>query len=454
MAKAPTTAVPLDPLTELQKSFCIIDIAGEIRYADRRQIAGVLNGSNTTDVGLYKKPDADWKMQRELETYPVSCKAKMIIDQFRVDPKTLVYDAIAFSPHPLPPTTLNYWSPSPIVPIKGDWNPIAKFLRNVICARDQTLFLYLVCFLAHMLQKPGEKPGIMLVFLGGEGVGKGTFFQLLRSIWPRTTLQVADIDHVTGGFNAVLERKYIVCMDEAIFSGDRKALDRLKSLVTEPRITIEQKFQPRREIESCHRFFAASNHDHFASVATDDRRFVFFRVPDHRKGDHLYFSAVHAAVNDPDVIAAMVHALQNLDISSFNVRQRPKTAAHTDQKLRSLTGFDRYWADVLKTADLSAGAPDTIPKDWTVGTFVSTKKLRVGCKAHHTHTRNFATLRDFDVNGALRKWCPSAVYGRPLINGVQERGYHLPSLAEARQSFEHAIGGKVDWGDDTEVSDE
>ena len=243
-------------------------------------------------------------------------------------------------------------------------------------------------------------------------------------------------------------------MDEAIFSGDRKALDRLKSLVTEPQITIEQKYQPRREIASCHRFFAASNHDHFASVAPDDRRFVFFRVPNHRKGDHAYFSALHAAVQDPDVIAAMVYDLQNLDISSFNVRQRPKTLAHTDQKLRSLNGFDRYWADVLKTADLSAGAPDTVSKDWTVGTFVSTKKLHAGCMAHNKNGRTFSSLRDFDVSGALKKWCPSAVYGRPLISGVQERGYHLPPLSVARQSFELAIGGKVDWGDDTEVAEE
>ena len=52
---------------------------------------------------------------------------------------------------------------------------------------------------------------------------------------------VSDIEHVIGGFNASLERNYAVCMDEALFRGQKKAMERLKSFVTEPTITIEHK---------------------------------------------------------------------------------------------------------------------------------------------------------------------------------------------------------------------
>lgn len=87
-----------------------------------------------------------------------------------------------------------------------------------------------------------------------------------------TTLQVAKIDQVVGKFTSALERNYIICMDEALFAGDRAAIDNLKSIVTEQYLHIEQKFQPSRSIESVHRLFAASNHDHFAHVESDDRR--------------------------------------------------------------------------------------------------------------------------------------------------------------------------------------
>ncbi len=174
-------------------------------------------------------------------------------------------------------------------------------------------YSYLLRYLAHMLQRPWEKPGIMIVHLGGQGTGKGTFFRILRAIWGRTALQVSDIQEVIGHFNAVLERNFIVFMNEAIFSGDKKALDRLKSLITEPACRVEQKYQPARTIDSYHRFFAASNHDHFARVEQDDRRFVFLRVPDGAKGNHQFFSQLSNAIDDPAVIDALVYELMNCE---------------------------------------------------------------------------------------------------------------------------------------------
>ena len=75
-----------------------------------------------------------------------------------------------------------------------------------------------------------------------------------------------------------MERSFIINMDKPQLSGDRKSMDRLKSIITEPTITIEQKYQPRRTIQSLHRFFATSNHDHFGNIELDDRRFVFLRI--------------------------------------------------------------------------------------------------------------------------------------------------------------------------------
>ena len=86
-----------------------------------------------------------------------------------------------------------------------------------------------------------------------------------------------------GRFNAALERNYVICMDEALFAGDKKSLNQLKSVVTEPEIRIEQKYQPPRTIRSYQRFFAATNHEHFAHMEHDDRRFLFLRVSDVQK---------------------------------------------------------------------------------------------------------------------------------------------------------------------------
>ena len=342
-------SAPIDPLTEVQKAFCMFCFDSQLRIGVRKEIADIMAGQRDADINMYKLAEGKILMRAHLETLPISCVSKKVAEEFPVNPRTLRYDEVAFTPTATPKTTLNYWVPPNVEPVAGDWSVIETFLLNIICDRDRTLFDYLIKFLAHMWQKPEEKPGILIVLLGGQGSGKGTLFNLLQSIWSRTTLHVSDVEHVTGGFNGAMERNYIVNMDEALFSGDRRSMDRLKSMITEPKITIEQKYQPRRTIQSLHRFFAASNHDHFGNIELDDRRFVFLRVSDKRKGNHDYFDELYAAINDPVQLGAFVHKLATLDITDFNSRAKPNTSELLEQKLQSLRGFARYWYEVLST---------------------------------------------------------------------------------------------------------
>ena len=264
-------------------------------------------------------------------------------------PDTLRYEQTSFSPKACPSNTLNYWVPPIIKPESGDCREIIHFLKTVICRRNRAVFMYLIMYLAHMWQKPEEKPGVAIVLLGGQGTGKGTFFQLLANIWTRTTLQVSSVEHIVGGFNAAMERSFIINMDEALFSGDRKSMDRLKSMITQPTITIEQKYQPRRTIQSIHRFFAAFNHDHFGNIELDDRRFVCLRISEEVKGNFDYFNSLYEAINDTSQLGAFVNLLATTDITDFNIRAKPNTSELLEQKLQSLTGFARYWNDVLSS---------------------------------------------------------------------------------------------------------
>ena len=73
-----------------------------------------------------------------------------------------------------------------IKPTQGDWSRIRTHLYEVICDGDIELFEYLLDYVAHMLQRPEEKPGVMVVLLGSQGTGKGLFFQILQRVWGRT----------------------------------------------------------------------------------------------------------------------------------------------------------------------------------------------------------------------------------------------------------------------------
>jgi len=441
------TAVSTSGLSALQAAYALYRSGGEFYVVELQKLAEVKTGK-CTEVEFFKKQSAEILLKRFLEDQAIACELKLTISQFWTNPSTQVFNATAFSPLPQPASTINYWIEPTAKPRAGNCDILKAFLLNIICAGSQVAYSYLLRYLAHMLQRPWEKPGIMIVLLGGQGTGKGTFFRILRAIWGRTALQVSDIQEVIGHFNAVLERHYVIWMDEAIFSGDKKALDRLKSLITEPTCRVEQKYQPARTIDSYHRFFAASNHDHFAHVEQDDRRFVFLRVSDDAKGNHQFFSQISKAINDPVVIDALVYELMNLDISQFNIRQKPQTPEQVLQKLRSLEGFSRFWFEVLTSCSLT-GRSEALSL-WVGTTFIPTLTLINNYMSFNRRADWYRTVQQDDLIREFKRLCPSATYKRHQDKHQgQRRGWRLPDLATARHEFETFIGGSVKWLEDT-----
>lgn len=431
-------------LVELQKHFCLINLNGEYRILDRLEVENILSGKSTGEISFYKKQDGELSMRRYLENLSIPCEVGKTIKDFWSNPSTHLYKSIAFSPIEKGSDVLNYWVGSTIKPKQGNWDSIQEFLFIVICNGHEETFKYLYFYLAHMLQKPNDKPGIIIVMLGQQGVGKGFCLSLLRSIWSKSTLQVSDVENVLGNFNSQLERNYVVCMDEAIFSGDKKSMERLKSLITEKVCRIEQKYQPARTIESCHRFFAASNSDHFANIERDDRRFLFLRVSSVRQGDTQYFEKLFRDINDESKLGAMVYDLMNLDISKFDIRKRPKTKEHTEQVLQSLSGFDRYWFQVLQIGSFDTKYPKN--SRWTEPKFVSSKSMAKYYLEFNKNAERYSPFQSHVIKKTMEKFCTSSQQDRKQEDNVQERGWSLPGIAIARQEFEKAIGNPVDWG--------
>lgn len=434
------------PLKMLQANYALYQGGGEIYVVSNTQLRNYRD-SGQSPPQFIRRNAAEILMRRDLEMLPFSFKPIEVIRQFYPDPGTHVYVESAFSPLVEPPTVLNLWRPPVIEPKKGDWRLIRSHLFDVICDRNRRHFSYLLRFMAHMLQRPEEKPGVMLVLLGAQGTGKGAFFQLLERIWSRSVYRVDDVDRGLGKFNAGLGQAYVVILDEALFVGDRRSQDRMKSLITEPYISIEEKHQPIRVIRSFHRFVAASNHEHFAQVDDDDRRNFILRVSSRYKQNEGYFARLFNQIHSDDAVAAFMYALLNVDLNGFNARQAPKTAEHAEQRMLSLARFERYWFQLLWSGEFSG--LDSYEREWAGEVFVSTSDLELAATKSDSAANRYRPITPQEVAREITRLCPSATYDRkPLYRGSGlHRGYVLPALGTARTEFESAKGLKIDWGE-------
>jgi len=443
--------INLTEMEIIQGKFCLIKISGKVWLLDKEEFQGKLK--KTGKIGaleLSSRQDGALLIARKLTSISNTADVDKVPKSFFNHPQTTLYSGIEFNPVTTTQGYLNLWVGPTLEAQKGKWDLIKAFLREVICNGDDTCYQYLIRYLAHAVQKPEEKPGVMVILLGGQGIGKGTFGRILSAIWSSTYIQVNNVKDITGSFNSILGQSFIVFMDEALFEGDRRSSDALKSLVTEPTININEKHQPARQTKSYHRFFAATNATHFKNTDNDDRRDFVLRVSETYKGNHEYWIKLNSEIETSGT-AAMLHVLKEMDLSGFNVRDKPSTEALIDQKLMSLGPYARWWFDCLDRGYVIAGdrvdLHETPDGEWTE--FISTETALNGIK-ELSGGRLYKNPIAKEVQSAISKYCPSAAQGQRKENGKRKRGVILPNLTIARNEFEKYIGGAVDWLDTDE----
>lgn len=415
----------------LRSRFALTKFGGKVGVVD-------LQEATTANASIYSLPDSRLLIEREVIAIdPTASPAKFFKD-WRNDSATTVFSGVELNPVTTTPGYLNLWRGMAIRPKQGRWRLIRRFIFEVICDRDSELFKYVLRWLAHAVQRPEEKPGVGLLLIGGQGTGKGTFAaKIVGALFKEHFLHLQTDSAITGDFNSSLESSYIVFCDEAIFSGDRKAANKLKAIMTEDRLHINPKYQPSRQVASIHRIILASNNDHAASIEHDDRRYVVFRTSNKFKDNFEYWGSLDAEIKNGG-LEAFAYTLANIDLSNFQIRKKPNTREHQVQKLQSLDPIPKWWADVLMTGEINEliQLPGFVPSDTLMASFKSHNRDH-GSRAH-TQTLNQLVPK-------IKALCTSVKDVQQCFSKRRKRGLIFPDLATARSEFEKWIGGPIDW---------
>jgi len=229
-----------------------------------------------------------------------------------------------------PPKSYNLWQGWGIEPKEGDWSIIHDHLVDVIADGNQKKADYILDWCAHMVQQPGQKPGVALVLKGRKGTGKTLLTQILaRVIGRQNTLITADGKKLFKQFNWHLADKLLIGAEEAFFGGDLELNDKLKHLLTGDDIEVAQKFGHRISMKSMHRMIMTSNHANVIEMTEDERRFFVCDVSDKKRGDDAYFTPLWRVANGEDeaTLAAFMHELKTRDITDWKPEQAARDAA-------------------------------------------------------------------------------------------------------------------------------
>lgn len=220
-------------------------------------------------------------------------------------------------------------------------------------------------WLAHLVQRPAERPDVMPVLRGGQGAGKDTLLEFVgrRVLGDALYFVIEDVENGLLAKHATLaENKLLVNLSDSSGAALAKHATRMKSRLTAPTVTVEHKGVKQVTLADYSRIATSSNHEVPVKVDADDRRCLLLRASGARIGDAAYFADLHAACADPRVARAYFDALAAVDLSGWDARALPRTALH--EGLRALAiphhaqflaaHFDGTEARTVAAADLFA----------------------------------------------------------------------------------------------------
>lgn len=253
-----------------------------------------------------------------------------------------------------PSTVYNLYEGLAVSGIEGDIEPFLYHLRMVICSNDLTANNYVLGFLAHLVQKPMEKPGVAIVLKSVEGTGKGAFFEALKRVFGTHASQINGAYQLTGRFNSVVANQQLVFADEVNLTDPRTA-DKIKGLITEPRVCLERKGIDPIHVPSYVRFIFASNHDQVLKAGERERRFIVLDVSDKHIQDKIYFDRYWDWLENGGP-ASLLYFLTHYDLSRFDPRRAPITKALLDEKLQNLAPCHQFIFEELQKAKPFDGA--------------------------------------------------------------------------------------------------
>lgn len=181
-------------------------------------------------------------------------------------------------------------------------------------------------------------------------------------------------------------------------------------------------------------------------------------VSPHRKDDHGYFRAIRNE-RDHGGQAALLHYLQNYDLSDFEVRKVPDTTALAQQKVQGLKNIDKWWFDMLESGELEF--PCYSIKGGNAGQWltepvmVDRDEFRQAYSEWMRRQRyNGEELVKFMIGKRMREILPQIEDRRRREGAKQVWTYVFPKLSECRRAFERYMNSHLVWEDISQPVDD
>jgi hypothetical protein len=236
----------------------------------------------------------------------------------------------------------NLWRPGGVEPLEGGdggawlWGHLLY-----LCGGKAEEAGHVADYLAHLVQRRGEKLTYALLLCGGQGIGKSALGALLSRLLGAHNVRRPTNEELHGSFTAWALATEVCVIEELMAVGRREMANKLKPLITEPSIRIEEKHRTPYTIDNHMNFVAFTNWRDAIPIEHDDRRYLAV-VSEAEPRDRAYYDGLWAQVQGDGAGRALGWLLAR-DLSAMNPKGKAPDCGGKELMRRAGMGEVEAW---------------------------------------------------------------------------------------------------------------
>jgi hypothetical protein len=267
------------------------------------------------------------------------------------NPTQRCYEDIGVFPDGLecPKSVFNMWRKFPMefVTKYETKEPELHIILNhikVLCGNNNDVYDYFIKWIAQMIQYPAVK-SICPTLISQQGAGKGTLMKLFSAMLGsakvyETTTPSRD---VWGDFNGRMCNTFLINLNELSKKETVECEGKIKGLITDPKLTINNKGVNQYDIMSFHRFIITTNSSEPINTSHGDRRNLIIRSSDEKCGDKDYFNELHYMLENTHVVKTCYEYFKSIPhMDKFNSLPIPHTEYQSNLKELSVSPIEQW----------------------------------------------------------------------------------------------------------------
>lgn len=363
---------------------------------------------------------------------------------------------------------LNLWggwaiAPDPLPDYDDRCSAFLDLVFDVICGGDEELATWLINWMANVVREPMEKSMTAPVIIGPEGAGKSLMVAYFGTILGPAYTVVTQDKHLIGSFNRHLAGTLLLHSEEALYGGDRKHANIIRSLITDEWRMFEPKGIDAKRVKNYLRLIMLSNLPHAAPAMPGDRRYTVIDMGDRKASDELIERVI--VEKDNGGPAALFQYLLDFDYDPLLARRNVKNTSLTEMKTHNLNPVEAWWMETLTSGALLpdrlawAQKPPKVEWPGQVGGPTLYASMETSLKSRNIrnipHPVSFSHLMERMIGRKIAK--SQRDYSNELIGEIgvpqawallgnrQLSWLDFPDLKACRVGFDKHIGQQLPW---------